>query len=119
MGNAINYEESREQAALIRWFDLQHPKLSALLVHVPNGINSGVKSGMRLKGLGLRSGVPDLVLFLPKHGHHGLFVEMKSKTGVVSPNQRFYLELLQDQGYSCHVAKGFEAAKSIIEQYIS
>ena len=114
------YEEYTEQEYLIEWFAAQYPTISHLLVHVPNGSNVGVRAGARLKKMGLRKGFPDLFLFIPGGGWHGLAIEMKKKKGGrVTPEQQFMLEKLEKSGYKAIVAHGFDEASQAIKAYIT
>lgn len=46
------------------------------------------------------------------------FVETKRpKGGRLSPQQRFWLGLLREQGFECHVCKTTEEAKAIVEGF--
>ena len=124
--------EHQEQANLMKWafdFKRQIPELE-LLFAIPN------QGAARLKNLqteGVMRGVPDLFLAVPREEYvqdqktgvwfrptrHGLFIELKRvKGGKVSPEQYVWMEKLTNQGYKCVVARGFEAAKQEILEYL-
>lgn len=112
--------ENEEQAALFQWAELmtgRHPELS-LLHSIPNGGFRTPKTAAILKWTGVKSGVPDVCLPVPKGQWHGLYLEMKTAKGVVSSNQRVWLNELTKQGYRAVVAKGFEQAKDVITDYL-
>ena len=67
--------------------------------------------------MGVKSGVPDLFYPVPMHGYHGLFIEMKTKTGRASAEQKKWISALETLGYKCIVAKGWEEAKEALCQY--
>lgn len=91
-----------------------------LLFAIPNGGERNVIVAARLKAEGVRAGVPDLFLAHPNNGFHGLFIEMKkAKGGVVSDNQKCYLNLLKTSGYEVVVCHGWIEAKQTIEHYLS
>ncbi len=115
----MHYTEASEQMMLVSWMSLKYPKISNLLVHIPNGVYSSVRTGARMKRLGLRAGVPDLVVFCARHGFHGLFIEMKSEKGRLTKTQIEYHKLLEEQGYLVKTARGFDEAKEIIESYLA
>lgn len=50
-------------------------------------------------------------------GWNGLAIELKSKTGSVSPEQREFLTYLEAQGWQCHVCKTSEVAIALIQAY--
>ena len=117
--------EHAEQATLVQWFARQYPKIGHLLVASMNGAFIGGGRGRfaliaKYKTAGMRNGFPDLFLPVPTAHHHGLFIEMKrTKGGRVSPEQKDWLEYLNDAGYKAVVCKGFIEAKEEIECYLS
>lgn len=115
--------EHNEQVSLMKWWSLAHQQFGIseqLLFAIPNGGERNVIVASRLKAEGVRAGVPDLFLAHPNNEFHGLFIEMKKpKGGVVSDNQKCYLELLKCSGYAVAVCHGWIEAKQIIEDYLS
>jgi len=112
--------EDVEQAHLIRWARLAectYPEL-ARLFHVPNGGLRNRIVAAKLVGQGVRPGVPDLCLPVPRETFHGLWIEMKSMTGRTSPEQRDWLVFLAAQGYATAVCKGWDAARDTIISYL-
>lgn len=113
--------ESEEQKQVIRWAELQShamPELR-LLHHIPNEAKRSPALAARLKAEGMKSGVPDLFLPVPRGGYHGLFVEMKRRHGgTVSDAQREWLAALTEQGYRATVCKGAVEAIDTIKEYL-
>lgn len=72
-----------------------------------------------LKREGVKKGVPDLFLAVPKKACGGLWIEMKKKGGKVTLEQREWLAKFVMQGYQAEVCYSFEEAKDIILRYIS
>lgn len=123
----MHYGESQSQQAVIKWFALAARGLRVpdprLLYAIPNGGKRSAQNGARLKGEGLRSGIPDLCLAVPVpvnggRPRHGLYVEMKAWTGRVSVEQVELIQALRNQGYECVVARGFDQATRAITQYL-
>ncbi|AZS50413.1 VRR-NUC domain-containing protein [Entomomonas moraniae] len=117
--------ETQEQSNLIKWFRLQYRPIADCLFCIPNGsvLAGGVvaraKQMTRLKKEGLVVGVSDLFLMQPSCKYHGLFIEMKRKTGAtVSEDQLKFIERAEKQGYKAVVCKGFEEAKDVIQDYL-
>jgi hypothetical protein len=111
--------EDKEQAAVISWIKLQYPLAGKLIYAVPNGGIRHIGEAVKLKKTGVRAGVPDLCLPMPRGEYHGLYLEMKRKEGGrLSANQKEYLDLLFEQGYAATWVEGFEEAKEIITHYI-
>lgn len=88
--------------------------------HCPNDGKRSVGSALRLRAMGLSKGVPDIFIPWPCGEYHGMFVEMKSKTGGrVSPEQSEWLDLLNRLGYFAVVAHGAAEAIQYFEEYIA
>ena len=110
--------EHAEQAALIAWYDRAYGNKA--LFAIPNGGHRHAAIGLKMKLEGVRPGVPDLMLAKPLGSYHGLFIEMKrAKGGRVSPEQKDWLEYLNNAGYKAVVCKGFLEAKEAIKCYLS
>ena len=110
----------------MRWFDLSFPELRGRLFAVPNGAHLAGTVGQRCakmnraKAEGLRVGVPDLLLLTPRHGFHGLAIEMKRiKGSKVDAEQIEWLEWLNSQGYMAVLCKGADAAMETIKNYLN
>lgn len=113
--------EHEEQAALVRWAEFQRPKWPelALLHAIPNGGHRHRVTAARLQAEGVRAGVPDLCLPVPRGGWHGLYIELKTRRGRPSREQRRWLDALRAQGYRAEVCRGWEAARAVIEDYLA
>lgn len=115
--------EHSEQVALMLWVRSgavldAWPELEFLYA-VPNGGWRHKNVARMLKAEGLKRGVPDLCLPVPRGEFHGLYIEMKYGRNVPTPDQRRWLEFLKGQGYSVDVCYGFDAAKSSILAYLA
>ena len=108
--------ESYEQKQLIQWCRTD-PRMQ-FLFHIPNETVGGQKWVIRNRQLGAKSGVPDLMLPIPAKGYHGLFIEMKTKTGRISESQKRWLKSLNELGYLAVIARGWEEARDILLQYL-
>lgn len=120
-GSAKCPTESQEQRWVMEWAEMQsgkYPELQ-LLFHIPNEAKRSYAVAAKLIAEGMKSGVPDLMLPVPRGSFHGLFIEMKRrKEGRVSENQKGWLQALKRQGYRCEVCKGAEAAVDVIRKYL-
>lgn len=114
-------KEGAEQAALMSWAQMQSwrwPELQ-LLFHIPNGGARSKAEAGRFKAEGVKAGVPDLFLPVPRGNNHGLFIELKRrKGGRLSPEQRVWIQNLQEQGYQAFVCYGWEEATEVIQSYL-
>lgn len=113
--------EHYEQKALFLWADLLIPKVPelALLFAIPNGGQRNIIIARKLKDEGVKAGVPDMCLPVARGNYHGLFIELKSKDGVTSKNQDYWLRRLSEQGYQTVVCYGWTEAKETIEKYLA
>ena len=112
--------EAQEQEALIEWCELnkgRHPELARIL-HIPNGGYRTPAEAAHFKRLGVKAGVPDLLLPYPVGDHHGLWIELKSLSGKPSQAQREWILWLRDQGYCAYICRGAESAIRCIEMYL-
>ena len=116
--------EQMEQVNLIRWTQQaevrqRYPDLK-LLYHVPNERKCTPQQGQTLKWMGVKSGVPDLCLPVPRGRWHGLYIEMKApmSSARASENQRWWIDELLAQGYAACVCKGWEMARDTLIRYM-
>ncbi len=113
--------EHRIQAGLFKWAKLasaRHPEL-ALLFAIPNGGARDPITGAMLKAEGVKRGVPDLCLPAAAGPFHGLFLEMKTASGRLSPEQQQWQQQLRAQGYACATAHGLEQAIDTLTSYLT
>lgn len=116
--------EDDEQIAFVGWLEL----VGLRFAHIPQSTytkHMGVK--MRNQRLGVRPGVPDLMILVPPHRSkdgegHLIWVEMKRrKGGVVSKEQRDWLvafTALESPNIEAHVAKGWDEAREAVLQHL-
>lgn len=114
-------DEHAHQVALFAWADAvrrQHPELR-WLHSVPNGGARSARTAGRLKAEGVRRGVPDVLLDVPRGGFHGLRIELK-KPGrySVTPEQREWIAGYIERGYRAEVCVGWIAARDLIVEYL-
>jgi hypothetical protein len=110
--------EHQEQVALIQWFRLQHPKHTKCLWAIPNGGVRNIGTAIKLKREGVVPGVSDLFLMIPNSTKHGLFLEMKAKSGKLTTDQKEFINLAESMGYDAKVAYSYEEGKEIIKKYL-
>lgn len=114
--------ESQLQADSVQWFNAQYPHYKNLLIAIPNGAMLGGKNKYALmtmlKKTGLKVGTPDLFLAMPNGSAGGLWIEMKTPSGVVSDNQEIMQKQLWEAGYSVEVARSVDEFISIVKDYL-
>ena len=116
----MQHNEDNEQAALFRWMAFErgaHPEID-MLYHIPNGGRRDSREAARLKRQGVRAGVPDLCLPVPRGGYGALYIELKVKGGRLSENQKAWMERLRRCGNKAVVCFGWEEAAGAIREYL-
>ena len=95
--------EEKEQMKLAAYLDGQ----KFLWCHVPNGGHRRKIVAASLKRQGVKSGVPDVLIFAPIQAA----IELKRKSGGrVSANQRKWLSALNNAGWETCTARGADKA---------
>lgn len=79
---------------------------------VPNGGHRHIRTATKLKAEGVRPGVPDLCFVLPGGRFAGL--ELKSKKGRLSPEQKAFRDAVTALQGWWHVANSIEEAWQIL-----
>lgn len=110
--------ETTEQISLFNWAERNAHVLPclSLMYHVPN--EGKRTNGAVLKAMGLKTGVPDVVLPVASHNFHGLYLEMKYGNNKPTKAQEEYMAALRQQGYKTVVCYGAEEAKTEIMEYL-
>lgn len=113
--------EDEEQAAVFEWAALSQARLPELrlLFASANGGYRPYVSGARLKRMGVRAGIPDLCLPVPRDPYHGLWVELKVGKNTPTPEQLRWMNELNGQGYCAVVCYGADEAMRVIEAYLT
>lgn len=114
--------EAKHQATVLKWSqqpEIRHrwPEL-ALLHHIPNGGLRDTVEAKHLKEQGVKAGVPDLCLPVPRGSFHGLYIEMKNENGRASESQKWWVEHLRAQGYLVEICHGWQDAVDTIQRYL-
>lgn len=104
--------EHTEQCAVMDWANLhaaRYPVLR-LLYATPNGGKRHIKTAIDLGREGVKRGVPDLHLAVPRRHYHSLWIEMKFGRNKLTPEQEWWIDTLRAQDnkaetcYSTHEA---------------
>lgn len=110
--------ENQIQADYFSWLGHQSRNfpIFELAFHIPNGSYKSFTARRIFQAIGLKAGVPDVFLPVASNGHHGLWIEFKTKTGRVSDAQKAWLERLEAQNYRVIVCRSWwEAANATLE----
>ena len=113
--------EAQEQTAVMTWARYNERRYPMLkwLHHIPNGGMRSTMKAVRLKAEGVRPGVSDLCLPVPRGGYHGMYIEMKRPDHSNGPtsDQKDWLDYFNRAGYRAVVCYGYEEAVKEIQRY--
>ena len=119
--------EHEIQKSVIAWW-LQQYRLYKLprfaLAAIPNAqiLMGSARNPNAVMGYlhteGFRDGAPDLFLFAPSALYHGLAIEMKTRRGIVSPEQKEWIEYLNASGYQAVICRSADHAITTIKSYL-
>ena len=108
--------EEQEQLALVQWLELHKIRYT----HVPNEGKHKVQYRAKQKRLGVKPGVPDILIFdrpplSPENV--GVAIELKrQKGGRVTPEQTAWLEHLTARGWAVAVCRGAMEAIRFLQE---
>ncbi|WP_428383609.1 hypothetical protein [Nevskia ramosa] len=126
--------EDDHQAALFEWAAIARftappradkPFIGEWMFAIPNGGKRDPIEGARLKLQGVKAGVSDVMLPIPRKGYAGMWLELKTPAtnaaakGDTSPAQREWRDMMLAAGYLAVIVYGWDEAKRHIEQYLS
>jgi hypothetical protein len=115
--------EEGEQKEVFDFINLT-PEIKHLSFATMNEVKVRPQEGEVLKALGKRRGVLDIYVDKPKHGYHGLRIELKAKSpytgnwGYPTKEQKAWVEALNNEGYYAKVCKGATDAIQTIKDYL-
>jgi len=98
--------ESDHQKAVALYLDTRRDP--PIWMHVPNETGTSHGYGLRrhLKEQGVKSGVPDILIFQQVPGFAGLALEMKAEGKDATPEQEAWLDKFDSIGWATYVAQG-------------
>lgn len=112
-----NYREDQLQMEVIRYLKLQYPDV--LVHHCANERQTSPQRGAKLKKMGVRAGCPDILIFKKSGNVSGLAIELKIGKNKPTEAQNDFLNRLSINGWFTKVSYNFDAAKTIIDNYLS
>jgi len=125
--------EEAAQAAVVNYLRLKYPDV--LFYHSPQETFTKSKfQRWKNKVLGVRAGVPDLLIFRYYFSsnddlgeiddeyiaqmYYGLAIEMKHGKGKPTPAQNDFMNALENNGWRCEVCYDSEEAMHVIDEYL-
>lgn len=107
-------EEAEIQAAIIQHLRLLAPP-DVIFFAIPNGEHRSKRTGARLKAQGVLPGAPDLMFMLPDGS--AACLEIKTKTGRQSPEQRAFEARCLNIGVPYQVVHSLDAALAVLRAW--
>ncbi len=89
----------------------------AIWFHSPNGGKRNLLEAVKLKKMGVKSGVPDCLILNQRHGFKGLAIELKVGKNQPTINQMAFMEDLARLGYLCWVSWSLDEVVALIDWY--
>ena len=116
-----NSPEEDLQRSCVEWVELHKARYPMLewMMHVPNGGKRSKGEAGKMKGMGVNNGFPDLSVPLPHNGWSGFAAELKSPAGVLSSDQKDWLEILKEKGYVTLVVRTLDEFIAGIHTYLN
>lgn len=116
---AKGHEEARIQSEFFRLVPLFFPKLpDKLLFAVPNGGSRHKIEAYNLSRQGVKRGVADVILQVPKKGFASLCLEFKTPTGRQRPEQKEYQRQVEMAGSKYVIVRSVEEAIKAVKEYL-
>lgn len=118
--------ERTEQEALFDFLARLEGRIPELkwAFHVPNGEKRDKATAARLQRMGVRKGVPDVLLPVTRYDpqtnivSHGLAIELKHGRGRETPEQLMWLGYLKRQGWQTATCYGWTEAARLLVRYL-
>lgn len=95
----------------------RHPIL-CWMFHYPAGGKRSKGEAGKLKAMGTKPGVPDLMLTRTNGRWKGFASELKSSTGRLSDDQQQWLASLKEEGYLTSVCRTLEEFQCVLMLYL-
>ncbi len=80
---------------------------------VPNEAKRSPQLAARLKAMGMRSGVADLVVLLP--GGRSVFLEVKTATGKQATMQKLFEQRVTELGFVYQIVRSVQDVQSVLD----
>lgn len=110
-------QEQREFFHLVRSLESIYPELQ-MVRSDQAGMRTHPNQAKKAKAGGLRRGFPDIDVPIARNGYTGMHIEMKSKRGQLTKDQKWWLAQLRDQDRKCVVCRSARQAWEELSKYL-
>lgn len=116
----LKISEDELQITCFEWIELMRPAHPILewVIHVPNGGKRPRGAAGKLKAMGVKPGVLDVLLPVPYNGWSGLAIEMKVGTNKTTGQQDDWLQVFDASGYYTAVCYTLEAFMGHVNRFL-
>lgn len=115
----INSEEADIQSEFFSQVKLFFPRIpDKLLFAVPNGGSRNKLEAINLKRQGVKPGVSDVILLIPKGGFASLCLEFKTKIGKQSDEQKEFQKQAENCGSKYVIVRSVKEAIEEMKEYL-
>lgn len=112
-------EEADIQSEFFNRVKLFFPQIpDKLLFSVPNGGSRNKIEAANLKRQGVKAGIADVILLIPKKGFACLCLEFKTKTGKQSPEQKEFQKQAENCGSKYVIVRSVKEAIEEVKNYL-
>lgn len=115
----ISSEEADIQSDFFKQVKLFFPRIpDKLLFAIPNGGSRNKLEAINLKRQGVKPGVSDVILLIPKGGFASLCMEFKTKTGKQSAEQKEFQKQAENCGNKYVIVRSVKEAIEEMKKYL-
>ena len=105
------------QNQVMRYICLKYPK--TLFTHVANEGKRTPFEQYKMKYLGTKPGIPDIMIFEPNNTKNGLAIELKAGYNKPTPNQKKWLKELENNNWVAVWSNNLDECIEIIDKYFN
>lgn len=102
---------------LLRLNESKYPILKHIFA-IPNGGQRHKAVAAKLKAEGVKAGIFDIFVPIPKGSSHGMFIEMKYGKNKLTKEQNEFGIFAACYGYDAQVCYSWQEAAKVIENYL-
>lgn len=105
------------QNQVMRYIGLKYP--TALYTHVANEGKRTPFEQYKMKYLGTKPGIPDIMIFDPNKTNNGLAIELKAGYNKPTLNQKKWLKSLENKNWLAVWSNNLDECIEIIDKYFN
>lgn len=110
-------KEDKMQNELMIYIETKHPK--AICTHIPNEGKRTPFEQYKMKYLGTKPGIPDLMIFTPNLNKGGLAIELKAGYNKPTENQKKWLKSLKNANWVAKWHNNLDDCIETIDKYFN